>query len=290
MTELTVVPLAPTFAAEVRGIDCTETLDERTQSELRTLLAQRGVLVFREQCLEPHDQVRVLGAFGNVLDEAHDGSMHSYVSTDATSLVKPGRLLFHTDNHFMPVPLEVLSLCGVQVDQKSASTLFVDNVAAYGRLSADLTEMLEGAEAVNVSYYFYGDGGDRPARWVAPDHPDAPRTAHPCIGHYPGSGAPYVYVTELHTHHIVNMERGQSDDLLRTVEAVLYEATWMYEHHWQPGDLLIWDNHTTQHARGPVPDLEIDPTAPARSLRRVVVGPIDYQDQMALAGAAAPVE
>jgi len=37
-------------------------------------------------------------------------------------------------------------------------------------------------------------------------------------------------------------------------------------HHWQPGDLLLWDNHALQHAR---PAVGVDQP---RTLRRVCVG------------------
>ena len=62
----------------------------------------------------------------------------------------------------------------------------------------------------------------------------------------------------------------------------------MYEHHWRTGDLVIWDNKATQHARGPVPDAQLDPDAGPRSLRRVIVGTKTYQQQMDERAASGP--
>jgi taurine dioxygenase len=286
-SSISTIDLMPGFVCEVRGVDITQSPDAETAAALRALLAERPVLIFRGQSLSPEQQVEFLGVFGNVLDEMHDGTFHSAVSTTAESLVKPGRLLFHMDNHFMPVPLDALSLYGASVDELSAPTLYVDNRAAYRRLPPQLRETLDDADTVNVSYYFFGQGGDQPSRGVTPDHPKAPRTVHPAIEHHPTTGEPFVYITELHTHHFTGLDPAASNQLLEAVHEVLYVADEMYEHHWQPNDLVVWDNLAVQHARGPVPDGEADPDAAPRSLRRVVVGTIDYEDQMEAATAGA---
>jgi hypothetical protein len=80
--------------------------------------------------------------------------------------------------------------------------------------------------------------------------------------------------------HIVGMELEESDEFLGAVREVLYAPEEMYAHQWRPGDLVIWDNQATQHARGPVPDAQLDPDAGPRSLRRVIVGVKDYAEQM----------
>jgi taurine dioxygenase len=274
------IPLSPA-GAEIKGLDLAEPLEAATAETLRAALAQYHLLVFRDQALTPADQIRVLGLFGNVLDEPHNGSRHSYVSGDATS-VNPGRLLFHSDNHFTPVPLEMLSLYAESVDDRAASTLFVDNVQGFRRLPPELAARLSDAQSVNVSYYYWGQGSDRPSRSVDPDHPEAPRAVHPVVWRHPVSGEPFIYVTELHTHHLLGMPLDESDDLLAAVRKVLHAPDAMYEHQWRTGDLVIWDNRAVQHARGFVPDSKADPTAPERSLRRVVVGPKDFHDQVTL--------
>jgi taurine dioxygenase len=276
------VRLSPT-GVEIKGLDLRDPLDPATARALRASLAKYHLLVFRNQELRAADQIRVLSAFGNVLDEPNDGSRHTYVSGDTTSATfKPGRLLFHSDNHFTQVPLEMLSLYAERVDEQAAPTLFVDNVEGLRRLPSDLAARLGDVQSVNVSYYFWGQGGDRPSRSVQPERAEAPRAIHPVIWRHAVSGEPFIYVTELHTHHLEGMSLEESDALLGEVRKVLYAPEGIYEHKWRTGDLVIWDNRAVQHARGDVPDARAVPSAPNRSIRRVVVGPKDFRDQVTL--------
>ena len=51
--------------------------------------------------------------------------------------------------------------------------------------------------------------------------------------------------------------------LLDELFAHLYDPAHMYEHTWQQGDLVVWDNLATQHGR---PDVQFE--GPARTLRK----------------------
>ena len=222
-----------------------------------------------------------------MLDESRNGSRYIYVSGDDTN-VNPGRLLFHSDNHFTALPLERLSLYAEDVDERAASTLFVDNVRAFERLSPALRERLVGAWTVNVSYYYWGQGSDRPSRSVVPDHPEAPRAVHPAVWRHPISGEPFVYITELHTHHLLDMPLEESDALLEAVRAEMYAPANIFEHRWRTGDLVVWDNRGAQHARGYVPDSQAEPAAPRRALRRCVAGPKAFHEQVTLPASVRP--
>jgi len=70
------------------------------------------------------------------------------------------------------------------------------------------------------------------------------------------------------SHHIEDMERTESDALLNRLFDHAENLALRYEHVWQVGDLVMWDNFATQHAR-----TDFDPTE-TRVMRRVgIVGP-----------------
>lgn len=265
---------------EIKGVALDRPVSHETAEELRQLLAQHQMLVFRAQNLSPEDQVRVLGIFGPVLDEKSDGLRYQYVSGEKTS-VKPGRLLFHSDNHFTPVPLELLSLYGEKVDESATPTLFVDNVAGYERLSSDCRAMIDDKDVINRSFFFLGLS-DQPARELPEDLDGGPVARHPAVWHHPETGKPFVYLTELHAWRLDGMEIAESRRLLDQVFETLYDPETVHSHKRSTGDLVIWNNRTVQHARGA---LDGDPEAAdaARSVRRVSTGTHTFTKQFQFA-------
>jgi taurine dioxygenase len=269
-----VVPLQ--VGVEVKGLKLDQPVPPDIAVELRRLLADHQLLVFRDQAITPEDQIRVLEIFGKVLDEKGDGSRYQYVSGEKTS-VKPGRLLFHSDNHFTQVPLELLSLYGEEVGDKATPTLFVDNIDGYARLPRDCRDKLQDLEVTNRSFFHLGLS-DQAARELSADLSGGPVSRHPAIWRHPETGKPFVYLTELHAFRLEGLEPDESSALLDRVFYTLYDPATIHEHKWADGDLVIWNNRTVQHARGP-----LDSSASARSLRRVSTGSITFSEQFQFA-------
>ena len=74
-----------------------------------------------------------------------------------------------------------------------------------------------------------------------------------------------LYVCRLITEWVEGMDRDESDALLDELFDHMEQEKFVYEHEWQVGDLLIWDNRCTLHAR-----TAFDP-AERRMLRRIAV-------------------
>ncbi len=90
-------------------------------------------------------------------------------------------------------------------------------------------------------------------------------TPHPVIRTHPATGRKALYVNRLMTECIVGVPREESDALLERVFDHQEQPQFQYEHRWQVGDLLIWDNRCTLHARKDFPATHL------RKLRRVAV-------------------
>jgi taurine dioxygenase len=265
---------------EISGLDLARPIGEEAGEALRKCLARHQLLVFRNQRLGPEDQIRVLETFGSVLDEKQDGKRYQYVSGKETS-VRPGRLLFHSDNHFVQVPLELLSLYGEEVGPAATPTIFVDNVVGHARLPAALAERLEHLEIINRSFFHLGYS-DQVARDLPEELSGGPVARHPAVWHHPDTGLPFVYLSELHAFRFAGLPAEESNRLLDQVFEVLYDPAHTYEHQWADGDLIIWNNRTVQHARGELSDSAADGGS-ARSIRRVSVGPIGFSEQFQFA-------
>jgi taurine dioxygenase len=275
--EAQIVEIRPLrVGVEIVGQKLSEPIKEAVGNQLRSLLAEHQLLVFRNQKLSPDDQICVLALFGNVLDEKKDGKRYQYVSGKETS-IKPSRLLFHSDNHYVQVPLELLSLYGEDVGAQATPTLFVDSVAGYERLPQALADRLDGLEIINRSFFHLGYS-DRPARGLRAELTGGPVARHPAIWKHPDTGARFVYLSEMHAFRLDGIDPDESTRLLNEVFAILYDPDLIYQHEWANGDLVIWNNRTVQHARGPLPEGDSEDVA-ARTIRRVSVGPIGFSDQ-----------
>ncbi len=67
------------------------------------------------------------------------------------------------------------------------------------------------------------------------------------------------------TRSIEDMDAAEGEALLSQLFAHIEQDAFIYAHKWQVGDLVLWDNRCTLHARTDFSDQE------RRMLRRVVV-------------------
>jgi len=80
------------------------------------------------------------------------------------------------------------------------------------------------------------------------------------------TGRKALYFNRLMTDHIVGMDKPESDALLERLFDHQEQERFLYRHVWQPGDLLLWDNRSTLHARS-----DFDASERRRMRRTVVV-------------------
>ena len=69
----------------------------------------------------------------------------------------------------------------------------------------------------------------------------------------------------LGAHHIEGIPRDESDRLLDMLFDHQEQRQFVYEHVWKPGEVLLWDNRCTLHARSDFDASE------RRMMRRVAI-------------------
>ena len=65
-----------------------------------------------------------------------------------------------------------------------------------------------------------------------------------------------MYVNRLMTEEVVGLPKADSDRLLAALFDHSEKPEFVYEHVWRKGDLLLWDNRCSMHARTDFPDGE----------------------------------
>ena len=155
-----------------------------------------------------------------------------------------GEMFFHSDQCYVERPGMATMLYALEVPSRGGDTLFANMYTAYETLPQRIRDRIDGKLALNV--YDYDNNattrGSEPREGV-------PSYAHPVVRTHPVTGRKALYVNRLMTHHIVGMDRAESDALLDEIFDHQERPEFIYEHVWTPGDLLIWDNRCTLHAR-----------------------------------------
>jgi taurine dioxygenase len=229
------------------------------------------VILLRGQTLDEDAQVRFAERFGE-LSPIHTN--HHSATNKAVMYIgnrkKDGKLVgalplgemqFHSDQCYQERPAMGTMLYSIEIPREGGNTLFANAYKAYEALPPGVRQKVEGRKAVHV-YDYEGGVLDR-RKMVAPEAGIS--YAHPVARTHPATGAKALYVNRLMTHHIEGLPTEESDGLLALMFDTIERPEHIYEHRWRVGDLVLWDNRCTLHARR-----DFDPNE-LRWLRRVTI-------------------
>ncbi len=258
-----IVPLAPNIGAEIRGLDLRHDLDAGTVAAIRGAWLEHAVVLFRDQHLGKDDQIRFTARFGEIGELArpkeyrtpgHDDMppgmmLISNVRENGVAIgaLPDGEMMFHHDMLHAETPHTATMLYAVEIPSDGGNTLFASGSAAYDALAADVRAPLEGREAFH--HYNYGsvqkgDGKGTPA---------FAESVHPVFRTHAETGRKAIYVNRLMTEGIVGMDAEQGEALLERLFDHSERPEFVYEHVWRLGDLVMWDNRCSMHARTDFP-------------------------------------
>jgi taurine dioxygenase len=272
---LTVKPLSPALGAEIVGVDLSQPLDQATVAAIKAAWTEHLVLLFRGQRLSEDDQVRFARHFGELQQRPRpkDLRAEAKVKNPEVMLVSnirengkligslpDGEMQFHSDMCYIPTPPKGTFLYAIEIPSQGGDTLFLNMYKAYEALAPEMKARLEDQTAVNVFLY-----GSTSREGNKPDFNVHPHASHPIVRVHPESGRPGLYINRLMTWNIEGMEEGESKALLDRLFDHIEQPQFIYAHKWRVGDLILWDNRCTLHARTDFSDKE------RRLLRRVVV-------------------
>jgi taurine dioxygenase len=267
-----VIPLSPALGAEIRGVDAASAIAHAVFRDIEKAWHDHLVIVLRDQALDETAQVRFAERFGE-LSPIHT-SRYSETGNPAIMYVgnrqKDGKIIgalpvgemqFHSDQCYQARPAAGTMLYAIEIPAQGGNTLFANGYKALAALPAHIINEVEGRKALNV--YSYDGGVLARSDMVSPDR--GVSYAHPVVRTHPATGRRSLYVNRLMTHHIEGLPVDESRDLLQVCFETLERPEFVYEHRWHVGDVLLWDNRCTLHARR-----DFDPNE-RRWMRRVTI-------------------
>jgi taurine dioxygenase len=247
-------PLSAALGAEIIGVDLSEEIDDHTFAQIRDAWHRNLVILLRGQELSEEDQVRFAEKFGppavihtKQFVRNHPAVMLiSNIREDGKPIgaLPDGEMHFHTDQCHQERPAMASMLYALEVPSTGGNTLFANGYAAYATLPDGMKRRIEGRKALNA--YDYDSAAMKRGTRLAEG---VPSYMHPVVRTHPATGRKALYVSRLMTVRIEGLPEPESNELLVTLFDHQERREFVYEHVWRPGDLLMWDNRCTLHAR-----------------------------------------
>lgn len=245
--QLEVVDLTPTIGSEIRT-DLDTLLSGREASTIREVLERRGVVFFRGLDIGDEQQVAIAETLGTlVANEGQGGinkiSLDEKVNQRAKYL--QGSMFWHFDGSLQPLPNLATLLRAVQLSETGGQTEFCNTYAAY--------EDLPDAEKEAIAELRVVHSAERSQYYVTPEMSydevsfwqKSPTKACPIVWtHRSGRKSLLLGAT---SDYVIGLPVEESRALLARLRDWATQPRYVYQHQWQPGDLLIWDNTGTMH-------------------------------------------
>ena len=166
-------------------------------------------------------------------------------------------LKWHSDNSYVEVPPTGSLLHAYEVPSKEygGATSFNNQYLAYETLSDDLKWVIEGKHCVHDDHR-NTSGLLRPTKKKPEQREDITGPSHPLVRIHPVTGKRALYLGrhyEWPSSYIPELDDKESEAVLAKLWEAATDDSLMWSHDdWQAGDLLMWDNRCTMHARSPV--------------------------------------
>lgn len=259
-------PIREDFGAIAHGIDLSQALDDDRFSGIREAHVRYGLLVFREQRLEPKHELAFARRFNKV---------RLYIGNDDTKLpghpeinvlsnvVENGRQIgfqakvgieWHTDGTGFEFPPVATVLYCIESPHHGGETLYASGKRAWEELDDPQKRKYSELKVVYSFDHLYkklnkaaGTGNTL----TEEDRNRTPEVVRPLVRTHSVTGNKALWFTRAEMKHFVGMSEPDSEKLAEELVAVISKPEYVYSHKWRPGDLLIWDNRWMHHSTTP---------------------------------------
>lgn len=285
---LTVTPL-DNVGVEVSGFDITQPITSDLAAELVALWDEHAILLFRNQDVNPQNQIAFSRVFGELemhplkattseeypelFTLANTPEQEQYMTATYKGKQLVGRLDWHMDLHYTGKPNRGALLRAVVCATEDGMTGFGDLARAYDALDEETKTLVEQLE---VTYAFsmqrkhmrfvdlegYEPGAYSPKKPSDINYPNFPEVAYPAVVTHPVTGRKVLEICEQFLERVVaphkaGLSNDEAVDLLEHLVAHTRKPEFHYFHQWEQGDMVLWDNWRAMHcATGTKPGIE----------------------------------
>ncbi len=268
--DYTIVPADAALGAEVHGLDLRQ-LNDATFKRIHEAWLHHLLLVFKNQTLTAEDLVKLVNRFGTPITSSglHQRKLEERtanklfdlppevtVVTNLRENGKPvgilgdGEIVWHSDFSFKERPTAARMLVAMELppQDKGGNTQFLNAYAAYDALPAEYKQQLTG-KTIKQGNIVDTAMKLRPGASLNDDIRTAHGPSHPIISTHPETGCNLVFLGRRHAAFVNGMTIEDSEAFLDDLWARATQERFCYEHRWNKGDVVVWDNRASVHRR-----------------------------------------
>ena len=247
--------ITPCIGSGIYGIDLSDPAQVHDHADaLRKLLEAGQVIFFRDQTLDPAQQVRVAQVFGKVEPVSSTFPSHPddpHVELLISQGTRTGTDIWHADLTWQTKPPAGACLYAVDVPPTGGDTMWASMTTAFASLAPELQAYLRTlrathnweAPALRQSLMRRDPSGEA-YRATRLKHPPLEQ---PVVLVHPVTCLPVAFVNSLYTTHIEGVTSDESAALIAMLSGLAKVPEWQVRFRWRKGSVAIWDNLATQH-------------------------------------------
>lgn len=257
---LSVQRLGDTIGAQVHGIDLSQPLCGDDVASIGAALLSYRVLLFRNQAIDDHAHATFAANFGTPLGFLSEaGKNRSRYIYEASNTDTDGHLLpagsepvevlkinwhWHTDGCYRVMPNFGVVLRALEVPVSGGDTIFANMQHAWEALSTLQKFRLRKLMCRHSFSHMIEHCGMTPVTKEEVDK--LPTVLHPIVWQHSGGGQS-LFLSPPYMSQIEGLSYADTRSLVDELTSWATADRFLYQHHWQPGDVLIWDNRWTMH-------------------------------------------
>lgn len=273
--EISIIPLHDkALGAVVFGLDARKAQAGETIHRLKQALAEHLILIFKKQSLDDFQYLAFASYFGSIFRPSADNPVLATQSDTGTppdvipvsnavgqgDYTGHGELSPHADHQWTPQPSFGSLLYAIELPEDGGQTSWFNTIKAYDALDKDTQKHIDQLQLITYNPFARsqnnkgtGGYGDTPY-YRFKDQPIIGHAyPHPLVRTHPESGRKALWLNTRSEVELVNYEDQAGNALIQKLREHLLKPEFRYEHQWEEGDIVFWDNQATLHSRQPFP-------------------------------------
>lgn len=252
---MTITPTPATLGATITGVRLAALADREWQ-KIRQAFLDHAVLFFPDQHLGAAAQLAFAQRFGDieVLAEGMTTIPISNKSADGNFFTPDSHRMqllrgnegWHTDSSYMPLSAKASVLSAHVLPGEGGNTEWADARAAYAALDEATRSRIAGLNAYHSYFHSQRKLGHQVEVGAGYGFFAGEPPLRPLVKVHPETGRPALFLGR-HAGCIPGLDDAEAERLVEELMAFTCQPPRTWTHHWQIGDVVVWDNRCVLH-------------------------------------------